>query len=638
MSTCIEKESTMPSWVRPRLATCLLLAAGITTGCGGGVDLGAGDEQPAATGTGGSTGFTSGTGGTPAVAGTGGVDPGFVDPTAGDPGGITEDDTATNDAESFQDIPSSTGSCSEIDTAALAIVDEYCGDCHERDEMVFGNILNANFMIETGRIVPGSKEDSRFYYRTAQKTMPPSTYNKFPSDEEIALIGEWIDKECAGSIDGDVIEDCRVLEEDELIDEEALLEIIEDDLNDQDDPEFIRYFSLADAANAGACEEDLLVARFALSKAVNATSLGTSLVAPEPVDDNNIVFRIDLRDYEWDEEDENGDDKWDIMVQQNLYAYVMDSDEAEDIQQDTETDVFVQSAEWFINAGTQPPLYHDLLDIPEDLFELTDELGLDIAENIADEDVVRAGFLDSGVSNANRIMERHDLPGNGAFWISYDFASSGNVKNIFLDPIGFETDGSEVIWTLDNGMHGYMVAEVTGERLDVAPTQIVVDNLQIDRNVRNGISCISCHDAGMKPKDDEILAFVEENENDFSNEDIDLIEALYIPVEDMREIIDDDMQDFLDAVEEITPDELVGNFRGDPVIVSFNEFEKNVNLTRAAAELLISPSELRSELGSLSSELNGLDGGTVKRDVWELLFADTICRLNLGEADADSCN
>jgi hypothetical protein len=32
---------------------------------------------------------------------------------------------------------------------------------------------------------------------------------------------------------------------------------------------------------------------------------------------------------------------------------------------------------------------------------------------------VKGGFLDSGPSDANRVIERHELPGNqGGFWIS----------------------------------------------------------------------------------------------------------------------------------------------------------------------------------------------------------------------------
>src|SRR5262249_18005804 len=58
-------------------------------------------------------------------------------------------------------------------------------------------------------------------------------------------------------------------------------------------------------------------------------------------------------------------------------------------------------------------------------------------------------------------------------------------------------------------LQGYYVADGRGQRLDAAPTEIVVDKFAADKTVRNGLSCIRCHDQGMKEFVDTIRPAVE---------------------------------------------------------------------------------------------------------------------------------
>ena len=65
--------------------------------------------------------------------------------------------------------------------------------------------------------------------------------------------------------------------------------------------------------------------------------------------------------------------------------------------------------------------------------ELEDRLGVNVARNLRDSPgrrVWRSGFLESGVSKFNRIVERHKSP-YGAYWKSYDFDENKGRKNIF---------------------------------------------------------------------------------------------------------------------------------------------------------------------------------------------------------------
>src|SRR5258708_20892440 len=66
-----------------------------------------------------------------------------------------------------------------------------------------------------------------------------------------------------------------------------------------------------------------------------------------------------------------------------------------------------------------------------------------------------------------------------------------------------------MICRLSNGLQGSYVAASRGQRLDAAPTDIVVDKFAADKTVRNGLGCIRCHDQGIKEFADTVRPAVE---------------------------------------------------------------------------------------------------------------------------------
>jgi hypothetical protein len=100
-----------------------------------------------------------------------------------------------------------------------------------------------------------------------------------------------------GSGGGPVGQDCGG-----LIGGDELYATIASDLArlDAEDAPFTRYLSLANQANADGCGPVLDGARAALDKLVNSVSLNTRLTEPIPIDVNETLYRIDLRDYGWD--------------------------------------------------------------------------------------------------------------------------------------------------------------------------------------------------------------------------------------------------------------------------------------------------------------------------------------------------
>ena len=239
-----------------------------------------------------------------------------------------------------------------------------------------------------------------------------------------------------------------------------------------------RYFTLTHLYNAGESPEALEAYRTALSKLVNSLSWGFEIIKPEPIDDAKTILYIDLRDYEWDVRTE----AWTQIEQEYPYQIEFDPEtqaglheKMANLREKMACEVPFVHADWFLATASLPPLYHDILDLPETDRELESALGIDVARNLERApgvNVWRAGFNDSGVSNHNRVVERHKST-YGAYWKSYDFAGSVGTQNIFTHPLSFRHDGGEVIFHLPNGLQAYYISNASGTRIDAAPTRIV---------------------------------------------------------------------------------------------------------------------------------------------------------------------
>ena len=98
-----------------------------------------------------------------------------------------------------------------------------------------------------------------------------------------------------------------------------------------------------------------------------------------------------------------------------------------------------------------------------------------------------AAFNRSGVSQNNRLIEWHKFA-YGSYWKSYDFGGNVGRQNLFEHPLGpgtadaeFKHDGGEIIFTLPNGLQGYLLVDGQGKRIDKGPTTIVSDPKRPDR-------------------------------------------------------------------------------------------------------------------------------------------------------------
>jgi serine/threonine-protein kinase len=526
--------------------------------------------------------------------------------------------------------------CDELEATVLDILQTNCAGCHGPGSVGKGDfdyVLDIEKLIASGKIVKGDPAASPLFKKVSSGEMPPASATQRPSDED-----KWALEDFILSCTDDAPPPTECQGTNQFISNDEMFQAMFADINSlpDRDREFARYFTLVHLHNQGVCDKELDVFRDGLVKIVNSLSTETLAVAPESIDGKNLIYRIDLRDYNWEETNDFGQDKWELVANQSPYRILFFEDDFRTLQLFAGTEFPFQRVDHFLFEASQEDTYYEFLDIPDNLSVLEQDLAVDINDNIIDEEVWRAGFVESGVSEQNRVIERHLLGtgGNRIMWISYDFADDNGGANVLANPLDFEEAGSEVIFTLPNGFHGYMIVDAFGDRLDVAPDFIVTDPAQKDHNVRAGISCMSCHSTGINLKEDEVRNYVL-NSTEFDFEEKEIVEAIYPDPSEMTALMEGDAQAYADALSRVG---LTPKQNEEPAIRVFQGYEANVSLEAAAAELGLTPEQLQKDLSKLDPQLAPLEWTQIKREVFEDLFAESVCLLNIGIADDSECD
>ncbi|MFO0811335.1 MAG: SUMF1/EgtB/PvdO family nonheme iron enzyme [Gemmataceae bacterium] len=518
----------------------------------------------------------------------------------------------------------------ELAAKARQILDVNCHRCHGQDGTVEGGlnfILDAKKLVARKTVLPGEPGKSKLYKRLTNEDdpMPPEAETVRPSKEDIALVRKWI---AAGA---PAVENATPARP--FIADAQVMTWIHDDLAkaDEGDRRFLRYFTVAHLYNAGLSDDELQTYRAGLSKLVNSLSWGRRVVVPTPIDPAKTLLRVDLRELKW------GTTVWTRILSDYPYGTILDGPAAKEVYTMTDWELPAVRADWFVYAASRPPLYHDILRLPQTDRALEKELKVDVMEDIEAGHVVRAGFNGSGVSRHNRLIERHESP-YGTYWKSYDFGSSAGRQNLFGYPFGpgtgprdFQHDGGEIIFTLPNGLQGYMLVDGRGNRIDEGPTKIVSDPRQQDRAVVNGISCMSCHARGILAKADQVREHVVKNPAGFTAAEASALKKLYLPADKMSELYKEDAERFRAAVAKTG----VKMSQTEPVAALALRFEAEMDLPLAAAELGLPVAEFSQRLGQsakMARALGALNvgGGTVQRRTFEAEFSEAVRELKLG--------
>ena len=520
---------------------------------------------------------------------------------------------------------------SQLAQDAYAIFEASCLNCHGPDGAFRETLLMEHSeLIDGGTVVPGNPNASELYKRllgpTENGAQMPFGLPQLPV-QSIEVVRRWI---LAGVPDWTITPTTLR----RFITPREVLTSIESHLNSLSsfDRSFARYFTMTHLYNAGETPDILAEYRAALYKLVNSLSWGSGIINPQPIDPHATIFYIDLRHYEWDRNDgwTKLEEAYPYHISFDAPAHLATRNQLGRLQTQMKTDVPSIHVDWFIARASTPPLYHELLSLPLTDSELETRLEVDVAANLVNAPGVRvwrAGFKNSGVSNHNRVVERH-ISRYGAYWKSYDFAGSAGRQNILTHPLNFTHDGGEVIFHLPNGLQGYYLSNASGLRLDEAPINIVSNPAASDPTVRNGISCIGCHTEGMKTFEDEVRSVIESNPNPPYNKAQAL--RLYVEQSVMDARVSEDMETYRVALEATG-----GEFGGIEPVSRFHEaFQGPISASYAAAVVGLETESflerVHENTGLQNAGLLALDdeNGNVKRDTWTSSFRDIISALD----------
>ena len=522
----------------------------------------------------------------------------------------------------------------QIAQDAYAIFEQSCLICHGPDGAYKETLLieHNTLITENGPVVPGNPEASRLYKRLLGEggQLMPLGGPPLP-DPQIETVKNWIlagapDWAATSTTDGAFISPSEVLNTIET----HLMSL------SSFDRAFARYFTMTHLYNTGESARILQEYHKALFKLVNSLSWGGTVTNPQPIDPQETIFYIDLRHYEWDV-----NDAWGQIETAYPYHITFEAPtqtalraQLERLQTETESNIPSVHVDWFVATAATPPLYYDMLSLPLTDKELETRLGINVDRNLRDAPGVRvwrAGLNNSGVSNNNRMVERHAFR-DGAYWKSYDFAGSVGTQNIFNHPLDFTHDGGEVIFNLPNGLQGYYLVNAFGSRLDEAPINIVSNPAASNPTVRNGISCFGCHTEGMKTFEDQVRSVIESN----TNPTYDKAQALrlYVEQSEIDALASEDMNRYKNALEETG-----GAFSDIEPISRFHEaFQGELDAVYAAAVVGLETEtfleKIRENVGLQNAGLLVLDSadGTMKRDAWTSNFKDIVFSLNFPAA------
>ncbi|HWO08148.1 MAG TPA: hypothetical protein VNN80_01670, partial [Polyangiaceae bacterium] len=398
-----------------------------------------------------------------------------------------------------------------------------------------------------------------------------------------------------------------------------------------------RYLTLTNRYAAGVCADTALEPdRQALFKLVNALSTESVIVQPVAIDADRTIFRIDLVDYGWDAPVTvvNADgsttdfvDRWEAIVGNNPYAVPFVGDDADDAVADSGTTVPVMFADSMLDIASIGNLYYALIDVNvQDTLDnfILNDLQIDVNQNLIDEDQVRAGTTRSRISRQDRMVQRDEIEvRQGVLWQSFDFEDDNANQSIFEDPFGFAEGGTEAIFTLPNGLFGFVIADQNSAIVE--DSDILLDTNQTNFRAVTMISCANCHAQGVIPVVDEVreIALANASASGLNADEVTQIQNIFPESEEFARVVDGDNAGFYQRA---LIDAGVSTTGGDPISSAFFRFDLPVELASAAGDLGVTRQDLMSNINILDPTLGGLaTGGTLDRDDFSTVYVGALC-------------
>lgn len=511
---------------------------------------------------------------------------------------------------------------------AALVLERNCLHCHRGNSSTSRakfDVRSVASMVQEGVLLPNDPGNSLVWELAHRGSMPPRAQGQLdrltPADSQ--LLAEWIS---AGA------PEFPQSQPRQFVSHEQTLQLIAADLKSLPDKATRarqRYFSIVESHNNRMISDaSLAFLRAALSKTLNSLSWQREIVLPRPIDVTQTLFAVDIEKLGW------ARDHW--LEVRNRYPYAigygnLSDRKLADLDQEIgyltgrSEPLYLLRADWFIANALQPSLYHALMyehSIPElaerqldpkrpanpkrmSAADLERYLQVDLISDFqrGGDHAMRCGFTSSGVSGQNRLLERHKTK-YGSYWKSYDFKADNRRSILTQFPLGpgfsghphpqlvFEHDGGEIIFSLPNGLQGYMLIDGLDQRIDAGPIEVVSDALKTSGTpaIVSAVSCIACHKHGLidVPTDEVRLhARVFDKARDH-------VQRLYQPDEVIQQAISKDSQQFIVALDQtISPFLKVGEDRNrdigdfpEPVFEVVRRYiHDELDLTVVAAEL-----------------------------------------------------
>jgi hypothetical protein len=291
-----------------------------------------------------------------------------------------------------------------------------------------------------------------------------------------------------------------------FIDDDYIEQRIEADLTrlDSRNREDVTYMVFAHQYNQNLPKQTFDLHVEGMLKSLNSLSSNENLAQATPIDVRETIWRINLEDFNLDSDVrfgskllDNGqvvaNDFWDLVTQVEPFQMESFTTRGLNIKELSGRRVTWLHADNFtFTSHENDQLYYIALGVPLTIDEFFVDIGVDFQECFDDFEVVMAGGFGSPISlNKNRMIlrcgtERSILAReDGYMWYTQDPIDVDGVaeRNLFEFPfpkeassgLVFDFAAGEIIWTLPNGMQGYVLFDSAGTRQAEAPVNIVTD-------------------------------------------------------------------------------------------------------------------------------------------------------------------
>lgn len=290
-------------------------------------------------------------------------------------------------------------------------------------------------------------------------------------------------------------------------------------------------------------------------------------------------------------------------------------------------------ADWFIASALDQTVtgnsYFELLygKAPKDLNEFLSFLGATQKASL------EYGHIESrsGVAvQGTRLVKTLPTLGREDVWITFD-TEEINRKTDPLENLdrSQKFDASEIIGALPKSVAAtgelghlqvYGLANAAGQMQTTAPANIVTDGTGIRGvEIRNGISCISCHTTALQPlKDNALRQFITSGAEAYADYKTQReIERFHLSrLDTMIQRHNEDYARIIWAINQMTPEQNSAAFQS-----VVRGYDKPLGLADAARELWCKPDDMRHSLalyGRLPARLSQLAHGLpIQRSSWE---------------------